>query len=146
MKTSTILFGAIIAVVMIGACGAENPGQTATSSKALQTSEEIAALAFLKDHASATFDVLDVDCGLRSDAAASIVAHRNGPDGVPGTADDDPIDSLQELDSIYRVGETTIQQVITCADSFGYLPTDEEAALLNFLNDSPHTDLYRLDV
>src|SRR5688500_16130443 len=37
------------------------------------------------------------DLGLADEAARAIVAHRHGPDGDPGTADDDVYDDLDEL-------------------------------------------------
>ena len=43
------------------------------------------------------FAVLDIDCGIRSDAARNIIAHRDGPDGTPGTSDDNLFDSEDEL-------------------------------------------------
>ncbi len=52
---------------------------------------------------------LDDEVRLSNRAANNIVAHRAGPDGVEGTADDDTVDSLTELDGIAQVGEATIR-------------------------------------
>ncbi|RME29977.1 MAG: hypothetical protein D6806_00735 [Deltaproteobacteria bacterium] len=76
-------------------------------------------LAFVNDPYLATFDRLDGECGLRSDSARNIVAHRDGQDGRHGTGDDDPFNDLQELDSLPMVGLDTIGALYTCAERVG---------------------------
>ncbi len=66
---------------------------------------------------------LDVDVGLSSRAARNIIEHRNGPDGIPGTADDDPYETLAELDGIPYVGPATLKRLLDEARSRG-LVTD----------------------
>lgn len=46
------------------------------------------------------------------EAAQSLVAHRDGPDGVLGTADDDVIEDLNELDSIAHVGPMALDRLV----------------------------------
>ncbi len=58
---------------------------------------------------STTYDLLDRPVrdggvGLRRDAAAKLVRHRDGTDGVSGTADDDPFDTLREVYDVLRTG------------------------------------------
>jgi hypothetical protein len=46
--------------------------------------------------------------GLRGDSAGNLHAHRLGPDGAPGTADDDLFDDYDELDAVPFVGPATL--------------------------------------
>ncbi len=48
-------------------------------------------------------------------AATNIVAHRDGPDGEAGTADDDPFDDLVELDKVKYVGLAVMKRVSEAA-------------------------------
>ncbi len=51
---------------------------------------------------------LDDTVALNARAAKRIVAYRNGPDGVYPSGDDNPIESLEELDAIKYVGEAAL--------------------------------------
>ena len=66
------------------------------------TAEEIGGVLALVG--TADLALLDIDVALDVRAAEAIVAHRDGPDGVLGTADDDPIDDIAELDAVPWVG------------------------------------------
>ena len=72
--------------------------------------EALGMLAFL-NHADTTFDLLDHDVGLDRRAAESIIAHRNGPDGVLGYLHDDLFDTIEEVDDRYYVGETALRRI-----------------------------------
>ncbi len=115
------------------------------SAEQIQTAEDVAVLAFVNDQQVATLEVLDVDCALRSDGAKNILTVRDGFDGVAGTADDNLFDSVAELDGVPRVGAKTLAQLIECADSYGYMPTAKQVALVSFLNDKS-TSFERLDI
>lgn len=52
------------------------------------------------------------EIGLSDDAATAIVAHRNGPDGDPGTGDDDIYDDLDELDGVEFVGNLALGKLV----------------------------------
>jgi hypothetical protein len=78
----------------------QDPGPAANDSDAL--------LLRLVNDANSSFSFLDVTVGLNRRAAASIVGHRNGPDGQAGTADDALYDSVAELDQVKYVGSSTI--------------------------------------
>jgi hypothetical protein len=135
--------GTMALMAALVACG--QGGRVAQTTAAVQSADEAAALAFLNDQQLTTFDLLDTDCGLRSDSAQQIIKYRDGLDNTPGTADDNLFDTIAELDTVHRVGQWTIDQVKACADSFGYTPTPYELAVVNFLNDAS-TDLARLDL
>lgn len=83
--------------------------------------EEQGLVDFLADYELSSEDVLDHECGLRSDAARNIDRFRRGPDERYGTDDDRTIDSELTLDSIRQVGPTTIDQVYDCAETLGYI-------------------------
>jgi hypothetical protein len=49
---------------------------------------------------------------VRRNAAAAVLAHRDGPDRTLGTADDNLFDDLDELDSVPYVGPVTLRRVV----------------------------------
>ncbi|MCX5743463.1 MAG: hypothetical protein NT062_13300 [Proteobacteria bacterium] len=61
---------------------------------------------------TAATSVLDDDVPLDRRAAENIVAHRDGADGIHGTADDDPFDDLAELDAIPYVGPVALASLL----------------------------------
>ena len=63
--------------------------------------DAVAVLTMLR---TASLDDLDNAAGLASHAAKAILHHRQGGDRKDGTGDDDPIESLTELDAIPYVG------------------------------------------
>jgi len=85
--------------------------------------DEFGFFAFLND-AGTTFDLLDVDCAIRSDSARQIIKHRDGRDKTLGTADDDLFESVAELDSVPMVGGWTIDRLYECADAYGWILYD----------------------
>lgn len=68
------------------------------------------------------FSGLDVDVGLDRQAAASIVAHRAGPDERLGTADDRYVEDLARLDSLYWLGEENLWRIQAFALLEGWVP------------------------
>jgi hypothetical protein len=86
-----------------GGDGAKEDGTYSTCQLAEVTklaNESTSTVDFLKDH------------GLSDKAAENIVAHRNGPDGQPGTADDDIFDNLNELDAVDYVGNLALGKMV----------------------------------
>lgn len=67
-------------------------------------------LRFVNDSATTKGKLRDLD--LTSDAANSIVDHRHGPDGDPGTGDDDIYDDLNELDDQDFVGPVALDRLV----------------------------------
>ena len=61
---------------------------------------------------SADFVTLDDDIRLDVRAAEHIVAHRDGPDETPGTADDDLFDDLAEFDAVPWVGSRAFGKLL----------------------------------
>ncbi|MCA9656165.1 MAG: hypothetical protein KC501_40045 [Myxococcales bacterium] len=90
------------------------------TSSELSSPREDALVDFLADYELSSEELLDEECGLRSDAANNIDRYRRGPDERYGTDDDRTIDSELALDSIRQVGPSTIEQLYACAEAFGY--------------------------
>ena len=67
-------------------------------------------VAHLNDPAT-TVESLRAD-GLHTRAARNLLAHRDGPDGAPGTADDDLFDDILEVDAVYYVGPVALEQLV----------------------------------
>jgi hypothetical protein len=146
MKLARFTIISLIFIVMFSACGSEpSLVDLSDSSGSLGLLDDQGLFAFIGDDLNTTRERLDLDCGIRADAASNIIMHRNGPDGVNGTADDDPIESLDELSSIRMVGPKTLQLLYVCAARFDYLFSDR-LGLTTFLNDQSRTNLSRLDV
>lgn len=129
--TSLTLFSAMT----LAACGGagpigddplddENAGfSTGKADSLAPGSDEAAAVLALVNHADTDLDILDVDARLHKTAATNIIAHRNGPDGVFGTGDDDAFDDLAELDAIKFVGPSALARLLEYAIAEGFLPT-----------------------
>ena len=98
-------------------------------------------------------DVAFLDEGLMLDvrAATRIVGHRQGPDELDGTVDDDIFGSIMELDAIPYVGEKALQSLGEAAWDFDYVPAmmlegvlftaDEVANVLLFGNEGSVVEL-----
>jgi hypothetical protein len=71
-----------------------------------------------------TRDQFENDVGLDSQAATGIVGHRDGADQVAGTADDDPFDTLEELDDVPYVGKIAFGKLLAYAQTHGYVHAD----------------------
>lgn len=67
-------------------------------------------LRFVNDSATTKSKLESID--LTSDAAGGIVDHRQGPDGDPGTGDDDIYDDLNELDAVDFVGPVALDRLV----------------------------------
>jgi hypothetical protein len=105
---------------------------------------ELGVLALVNDRTT-DLELLDIDCELRADAARNILAHRDGEDGAANTSDDDLFDDLAELDGVSRVGPSALGLLEDCADRLGFVPSEEDVLLINFVNDAALTTLPYLD-
>jgi len=88
------------------------------------TPEAVGVLRFLNGP-DATLQVLDIDAALDVRAARNIVAHVRGADGELGTADDDLLDDLAELDAISYVGPSAMDKLVAYVESIGGIPNIE---------------------
>ena len=86
--------------------------------------EALAVLALVND-TSVDADELDDDAGLNATAAKNIIAHRDGADAAAATTDDNPYDTLAELDAVSFVGPIALAALLEYAKEKGLLGGDE---------------------
>jgi Proprotein convertase P-domain len=141
-------------------CGNDAPapsGQEQATTAALVegTPEAIGAARFLND-AATTVAVLDDDVPLPSHAAKNLIAHRDGPDGLHGTSDDDAFDDVNEILDVPQIGMSRLNALVAYAEASGFVPSgadhlgdyddvafsaDEAAATLQLVNSASATEL-----
>ena len=113
----------VLPAITLFAAAACGPLQSTedTSAAALETGtpEADAVLALVNDPAT-SLSMLDDDAALDARAARNIVEHRDGPDGLAGTDDDDLIDTIEELDAIKYVGGSAMARLLDYAKARGY--------------------------
>ncbi|MEX1363619.1 MAG: hypothetical protein AB1Z98_10855 [Nannocystaceae bacterium] len=128
-STCTPPWVALAALLLpLAACNpATNDGLSSEPTE-LRPASEQGLIELLGDYHLSTEEVLDLECGLRSNAARNIDRFRRGPDERYGTDDDRIIDSERTLDSIEQVGPTTIEQLYACAEELGYIDDDCDLA------------------
>ena len=100
------LFIALLAI-SIFAC-AEIPEDFQPVEESAQISETLRMMEYLN---APTTSLEHLDSYLDRRAAENIVAHRNGLDRKWGSSDDDPLETLAELDSIPMVGSSSIEKI-----------------------------------
>jgi phosphatidylserine/phosphatidylglycerophosphate/cardiolipin synthase-like enzyme len=118
---------ALLALGFVAACtgGAASESSDLTEKYIEGSDEALAILAVVNDRTLGVSQ-LDVDAKLTSKAAKAIIAHRDGPDGLVRTPDDDLYETLAELDAQPSVGPTTLNQLLAYASQKGYL-ADQKA-------------------
>ncbi|HVV82392.1 MAG TPA: nuclease A inhibitor family protein [Kofleriaceae bacterium] len=119
--TRTVVLFVAIAALTATAC-VDDVGTTVE--EVAGTPDELALVRFLDD-ASTTVTVLDEQVPLDSRAAKGLIAHRDGKDGVRGTADDDSFDSAAEVDAVPYVGPTAMSALVSYAVAGGWVHDDE---------------------
>lgn len=62
--------------------------------------------------------------GIHERAATSLAAHRDGADGAFGTEDDNPFDSIEEVDAVAYVGRTAFVQLAAATADRCAMPVD----------------------
>ncbi len=134
----------MILALALGACG--TPAETSpdaedavafvdgkTDDSGYSECELETAVAHLNDPAT-TVDGLRAD-GMHSRAARNLIEHRDGPDGVAGTDDDDLFDDIVEVDDVYYVGPVAISQLVAIVADLCVAPTDSSVEV--FLSPQP---------
>ncbi len=86
-----------------GGAGAKEDG--------LYSSCQLAEVVKFVNESTTTTDKL-TSIQVSDQAAKSILGHRNGPDGQPGTGDDDIYDDLNELDAVDYVGNLALGRIV----------------------------------
>lgn len=144
-----------LASTLVGCAAIDDETATAESSIVEGSPEARGVLALLADRTT-TVARLDVDVMLDRRAAVNLVAHRDGADGVAGTADDDAFDSIAEVDAVPYVGPAALEHLRAYAAAHGYMPSggdllgvfdnvaftfDEAAATLALVNAATFVEL-----
>ena len=76
--------------------------------------DELQALDFLNDPAT-DFRTLDQEVGINRRGARNLMAHRNGPDGIFPSYDDDTFQTLAEVERVRYVGPVSVQKILDFA-------------------------------
>jgi hypothetical protein len=76
---------------------------------------------FLNAWAISTIDVLDHECGLRSDSAVEIDLFRAGPSGTYGDGDDARFGSEADVLAVPMVGVASLERLYVCAYDSGFI-------------------------
>ena len=100
------------------------------------SADAVGLLNFLNDP-STDLEVLDIDARLDKRSASGLIHHRNGPDGVHGTWDDNEFDSVEEVDGVKWVGGKTINRLLAFAGDLGFVPFADD--LLGIYDDVEFT-------
>jgi DNA uptake protein ComE-like DNA-binding protein len=66
-----------------------------------------------------------LDGGVHTRAARNLIARRDGPDGVFGTADDLPFETFEEIDAVPQVGPAAIRALLEYAIDAGFVSADD---------------------
>ena len=105
----------------VGDLSTDGEGDAASDSavNALTTTEKQYLADALNDTRS-TYDAL-IAFGVYKTAVKNLVAHRDGPDGVYPSSDDNKFDSYAEVDAVPYVGSTTLSELHNWAVSLGYV-------------------------
>ncbi|HTJ44724.1 MAG TPA: nuclease A inhibitor family protein [Kofleriaceae bacterium] len=112
-----------VAILSLSAC--MDAGDTDATEGALTgTPDELALTRFLND-ATTTVQTLDTDVALDRRAAQNLIAHRDGADGVLGTADDDRFDTSDEVDAVAYVGPSAMTKLVAFANAGGWVKDGE---------------------
>ncbi len=136
MAPNSVLSRSLAAALALTVGCAVEPAGTTHHALEDGTPEADGVLAML-NHRAMTRDVLDDDVGLDSRAATNLVAHRNGADGVLGTADDDRFDTIAEADAVPYVGASALDKLLAYATAHGWVDPGED--VVGVYDDVPFT-------
>jgi len=117
----------LLSFTTLCACGpgTSTPGAFSRALVADGTPEAVGLLRFLNDE-STTFEILDDEVPLDRRAAQNLIDHRDGPDGAFNTSDDDPFDTVEEIDQVAYIGETALERLVHYACLDGWVPAGDE--------------------
>jgi hypothetical protein len=126
MKRTVMIGWAVLASAMfpVSGCAEVVDEVDATSAGVIDAGslEELGVLRWLNGP-DATRATLDDEVALDSRAATNIAAHVRGADGALGTADDDLLGSIYELDAVAWVGNATIDKILAYVTAIGGIPS-----------------------
>ena len=147
----------LLSLAGLAACGPDASGPVGLYQALVVdgTPEAVGLLGFVNDE-STTFEILDDEVPLDRRTARNLIDHRDGPDGIFGTFDDDPFDTVEEIDQIAYVGQTALERLVHYACLDGWVPrgsdllgvydgvsfsVDEADAVLVLVNSASESEL-----
>jgi hypothetical protein len=92
-------------------------------SKTWSPSTSVPKVLVFVNHETTTLAVLKAVPGIYSLACPEIIKYRSGLDGTLGTGDDVSFKSVDELDAVKYVGDSTLQALINYAENVWQMPT-----------------------
>jgi hypothetical protein len=115
----------LLALTAVTGCLADEATSSAEQPLVEGSPEARGILLLLTDGAT-TFALLDDAVGLDRRAAAHLIAHRDGGDGVPGTADDDGFDTIAEVDAVPYVAASALDKLRAYAVAHGFVSSGDD--------------------
>ena len=91
---------------------AQNVDVQSTQERLGLTDAQVADILDFLNNCSTDFDTLDTVVGLDSDAAENLIESRDGADGDCGNRDDTPYETLDAVDAVTQVGDSTILDIL----------------------------------
>lgn len=102
------------------ATGGDEPFDEQTQTAIVEGSPEAIGVLAVANELAQT--ALDDDVGLDARAAKNIATRRNGADKQLGTGDDNPYDTIAELDAVAYVGKAAFDKLLAYALANGFVP------------------------
>lgn len=96
---------------LAAACDVDGHDRSEAQDRVTLSPVEIDAVLDFVNDAKTDLEMLDDAVGIDSRAAAEIIAHRNGADGIYPSADDHRFDTLEELDAVKYVGNSAMSML-----------------------------------
>jgi phosphatidylserine/phosphatidylglycerophosphate/cardiolipin synthase-like enzyme len=129
-----------VALAASAACASPTDGdsETGDESDLTEGSVEARAVLALVNDGAVTADELLREARVTLEVGKAIIAHRDGADAQPGSADDDPFDTLRELDAIPGVGPATISRLFEYAKRKGLMAGGTEVIFSPAPADASH--------
>jgi phosphatidylserine/phosphatidylglycerophosphate/cardiolipin synthase-like enzyme len=134
-RAASRLLPLLLLSLCAGACAVDptdDDAETGDEANLTEGSPEAKAIFALLNDATVTADELLREARVTANVGAAIIAHRDGPDARPGTADDDQYDTLREVDDVPGVGPATIARLLDYAKRKGLFNAGGGAAEVIF--------------
>lgn len=130
MRRIASIAAVALSAVVFGVIGCGGPvesfDEVSAAARLVDGTPEADAVLALLNAATTTVEVLDIDARLDVRAARNLIARRNGPDGVFGTADDRPFSTIAEVDAVKYVGPKALARLLQHADEQGLITADDD--------------------
>lgn len=119
---------ALALLTALAACGGESSMASASADLIVEVDIQEGtpeALGMVKVANTLDAAALKSKVGLSAKASANVANHRAGQDLQLGTSDDDPFDTLDELDRVPEVGPKSLRKLYAYAKDNGYMTAED---------------------